>query len=121
MVNRLLQAPHNSLLKYPVILLALILVQCGESPDKQANVAPTMASAPVPPDLPPPPGLVEDGAAWETLAEGYIYSEGPAADDEGSVYYAEVVFMHLYKIEAEGQVSQLDTETEMTMGLVMGP
>ncbi len=40
---------------------------------------------------------------------------------QGNVYYAEVVFNHIYKVGPDGTVSQVDTDTEMTMGLVMGP
>jgi gluconolactonase len=109
------------LLKFISILLALLLIQCGQSPEDSLQQTPTMAAAPVAPDLPPPPGLVAEGAQWETLAEGYIYSEGPAADSDGNVFYAEAVFMHLYKVDAEGRVTQFDANTEMTMGLVMGP
>ncbi|MGI9289715.1 MAG: hypothetical protein ACR2QG_00400, partial [Gammaproteobacteria bacterium] len=85
-------------MKWAAILPALLLIHCGQSPDEAVEVSPTMASAPLPPEVPPPPGLVAEGAVWETLAEGYIYSEGPAADDRGNVYYAEAVYMHLYRI-----------------------
>ena len=108
-------------MKYLLILLALLLIQCGQPSEETVQQAPTMNTAPVAPDLPPPPGLLADGAHWETLAEGYIYSEGPAADTSGNVFYAEAVFMHLYKVDAAGEVSQFDVNTEMTMGLVMGP
>ncbi len=100
------------------LLLLLALIQCGQSPD--SVLTPTMNQAPTAPDLPPPEGIVATGAEWETLAQGYVYSEGPAADADGNVYYAEVTWNHLYKVDAAGKVVLVDEDTAMTMGLVMG-
>jgi len=80
-----------------------------------------MNVAPTPPDLPPPEGLLAEGAAWETLAEGYLFSEGPAAAADGTVYYAEPIFGHVYKIAPDGVITKIDEQSQHTMGLVMGP
>ena len=104
--------------KYFVIaLVALLVAACGDAPTPQQAVP---RNPPPPPDLPPPPGLVAEGAEWERLASGYTFSEGPAAALDGTVYYAEPIFAHLYKISEAGEITQLDRETQMTMGLVMG-
>jgi gluconolactonase len=86
-----------------------------------ADQAPAARKAPAAPDLPPPPGLVAAGAQWETLADGYVYTDSPAGDPSGDVYYAEPIFKHLYKVDAAGNVTLVSKDTEMTMGLVMGP
>jgi gluconolactonase len=106
------------------LLLSLLLVQCGQSPDAPltaADQAPNARRAPVAPDLPPPEGIVVSGAVWETLAEGYIYTDGPAADSEGNVFFAEVVSNRLLQINSVGELATVDDATTMTMGLVIGP
>jgi gluconolactonase len=104
------------------LLLALMLVNCGQPPETtMADQAPDARSAPAAPDLPPPAGLVAAGAEWETLFSGYVYSEGPAADANGNVYYAEVTRNHLYVIDVAGDIRLFDENTAMTMGLVTGP
>ena len=87
------------------VLFALMLINCGQSPETtMADQVPDARSAPAAPDLPPPDGLVAPGAEWETLFSGYVYSEGPAADANGNVYYAEVTWNHLYVIDMEGEI-----------------
>jgi sugar lactone lactonase YvrE len=105
-----------------VVVLALVaLVQCGQSPDStMADQLPAARQAPAAPDLPPPEGLVAEGAEWETLFSGYVYSEGPAGDAAGNVYYAEVTWNHIYVIDPAGDIRLFDENTAMTMGLVMG-
>jgi len=86
-----------------------------------ADQAPNSRRAPVAPDLPPPEGIVVSGAVWETLAEGYVYTDGPAADNAGNVFFAEVVSNRLLQINSAGEVATVDEATAMTMGLVIGP
>jgi sugar lactone lactonase YvrE len=81
---------------------------------------PTMREAPAGPNLPPPEGLVADGAEWETVAEGYVFTDAPTADSEGNVFYAEPIFNHLYRISPAGEIVKIDENTQMTMGLIMG-
>ena len=106
---------------YKIILilsLALLLIQCGKSPDP--DQPPNVHQEAVSPDHPAPEGFVAAGAEWETLVQGYVYSDSPAADATGNVYYTEVTFNHLYKLDTAGEVSLPDEDTAMTMGLVMG-
>jgi gluconolactonase len=106
------------------VLLSLQLVQCGQSPDTfetMADQAPNARRAPEAPDLAPPEGIVVNGATWETLADGYVYTDGPAADSKGNVFFAEVVSNRLLQINSAGEVATVDETTAMTMGLVIGP
>jgi gluconolactonase len=105
------------------LLLALLLIQCGRSdaPVTMADQAPNARRAPVAPDLPPPEGIIVNGATWEPLASGYIYTDGPAADSEGNVFFADVVANRLLQINSAGEVTAIDEATAMTLGLVIGP
>jgi len=85
-----------------------------------ADLAPDQRSAPSAPEVPPPPGLVADDADWELVAEGYAYTDGPAADTTGAVYFAEPIFGHLYKAAPNGEVTKVVEQTKHAMGLVMG-
>jgi gluconolactonase len=104
----------------------LLLINCGQAPDSgtqgsMVDQPPNDRQAPAAPDLPPPPGLLAEGASWETLFEGYVYSDGPAADAIGNVYFAEVTFNHIYMVDPAGEITLEDEDTAMTMGLVVGP
>ena len=50
------------------------------------------------------------------MFEGYVYSDGPAADAIGNVYFAEVTWNHLYKVDSSGVITLEDEDTAMTMG-----
>ena len=59
-------------------------------------------------------------SSWEILAEGYVYTDSPAADAAGNVYFAEVIYNKIFRVSADGQLDVIDEDTAMTMGLAMG-
>ena len=63
---------------------------------------------------------MQDAAEWELLTRGYIYSDSPVALPDDSVLFAAPIQNMVYRIDAAGEVSSFDTETEHTMGLVKG-
>lgn len=63
-----------------------------------------------------------DGQGWEVVAEGYQFTDGPAVDSEGNVYFTDVPNHKIMKIEhATGQVSTFSEGEGGTSGLMFGP
>lgn len=100
-------------------MVSALLAACQDAA-APANTA-TQKSAPAGAETRPPEGLVAQGAVWEKVADGYVYTDAPVGDPDGNVYYAEPIINQLFKVDDSGGITQLDTNTEHTMGLVMGP
>lgn len=63
-----------------------------------------------------------DGQGWELVADGFQFTEGPAADDAGNVYFTDVRSSKIYRIDAvTGKVSEFVAESDRTNGLMFGP
>jgi sugar lactone lactonase YvrE len=71
-------------------------------------------------DMPLTQVLIE-GEGWELLAEGYDFTEGPAVDADGNVFFTDVPNSKIYKINTAGKVSLFAEETARTNGLMFGP
>ncbi len=72
-------------------------------------------------DMPLTQVLIE-GEDWQLVGQGYEFTEGPAADAHGNVYFTDVRANRIYRIDAETQqVSLFAEETAGTNGLVFGP
>ena len=66
-------------------------------------------------------GVLLDGEGWELVADGFKFTEGPAADAAGNVFFTDVPASKIYKIDAAGAVSLFAENTERTNGLMFGP
>lgn len=62
-----------------------------------------------------------DGKGWELVAEGYKFTEGPAVDADGNVFFTDVPESKIYKIDTSGKVTLLADQTARTNGLMFGP
>ncbi|MSR59318.1 MAG: SMP-30/gluconolactonase/LRE family protein [Planctomycetaceae bacterium] len=62
-----------------------------------------------------------DGENWQLVADGYQFTEGPAVDQEGQVYFSDIPASRIYKIDLEGKVSLFADATANTNGLMFGP
>jgi len=71
-------------------------------------------------DMPLSDILIE-GEAWELVAEGYKFTEGPAVDAAGNVFFTDVPSSKIYKIALNGTVSPFVEESHRTSGLIFGP
>ena len=58
---------------------------------------------------------------WQLLGEGYKFTEGPAADAHGNVYFTDVPESRIYKIDTDGKVTLFAKDTAKTNGLMFGP
>ncbi len=61
------------------------------------------------------------GEDWEMVAEGYRFTEGPAVNPYGEIFFTDIPNNRIYKIDAEGTVSLFAEETGGANGLMFGP
>jgi sugar lactone lactonase YvrE len=62
-----------------------------------------------------------DGEGWRLVGEGYKFTEGPAADAEGQVYFTDIPNNRIYKIGLDDKISLFAENTAGTNGLMIGP
>lgn len=63
-----------------------------------------------------------DGEGWEEVARGYKFTEGPAVDSQGNVFFTDIPNNRIHKIDvASGKVSIFVENTGGANGLMFGP
>jgi sugar lactone lactonase YvrE len=62
-----------------------------------------------------------DGEGWRLVGEGYKFTEGPAVDADGHVYFTDIPNNRIYEIELDDKVSLFAENTAGTNGLMFGP
>ena len=90
------------------VLIVCLLVLCGSA---------SLATAQ---DMPLSQVLI-DGEGWQLLSEGHGFTEGPAADKEGKVFFTDIPNNRIHKIALDGKVSVFAENTAKTNGLMFGP
>ncbi len=94
--------------------LICLLLGCEDAPPPAALMAV--------PDLPAPPAdIVTNEADWETVVTGYVYSDAPAVDSRGDIYYAANTQNRIFHLDAADRINLFDDNTALTMGLMFGP
>ncbi len=58
------------------------------------------------------------GEDWELLGEGYTYTEGPAVNGEGEVFFSDVPSSRIYRIGLDGKITLFADNTERANGLM---
>lgn len=71
-------------------------------------------------DMPLSQVLIE-GESWELVSEGHGFTEGPAVDAKGQIYFTDVKRSKIYKIDTQGEVSLFVDNSARTNGLMFGP
>ena len=66
-------------------------------------------------------GVLIDGQGWELVADGLKFTEGPAVDSQGQVFFTDVPENKIYKIDLEGEVTLFVQQSQGTNGLMFGP
>ena len=65
--------------------------------------------------------ITDPSSDWELVGEGYGFTEGPAVDKNGNVFFADVANNRIYKVDAAtGKVSLFRESTGGTSGLMFG-
>ncbi len=64
--------------------------------------------------------VLVDGEDWQLVSEGHKFTEGPATDAKGNVYFTDVPESKIFKINQAGEVSLFAKDTAHTNGLMFG-
>ncbi len=64
--------------------------------------------------------IMIDGESWELVAEGYQFTEGPAVNDAGEVFFTDVPASKIYKVDLQGKVTLFSDQANKTAGLMFG-
>jgi gluconolactonase len=65
--------------------------------------------------------VVDPASSWELVGEDYGFTEGPAVDREGNVYFADVKGNRIYKVDARtGKPAMFREDTGGASGLMFG-
>jgi sugar lactone lactonase YvrE/enterochelin esterase-like enzyme len=61
------------------------------------------------------------GEGWQLVGEGYRFTEGPAANAKGEVFFNDIPASKGYKIGLDGKVSEFVADTKRANGQAFGP
>lgn len=82
---------------------------------------PRPINTPVRPSKQPVMGILIPGEGWQQVGGTYGFTEGPAADREGNVYFTDIPNNKIYRIDADANVTQFADDTGGANGLMFGP
>jgi sugar lactone lactonase YvrE len=66
-------------------------------------------------------GVLIDGEGWQLVSQGHRFTEGPAADADGRVYFTDVPESNIFRVDLDGTVTLFAQNTANTNGLMFGP
>src|SRR5207237_1755415 len=61
------------------------------------------------------------GEGWRLVGEGYRFTEGPAANAKGEVFFNDIPNSKAYKIGLDVKVSEFASDTKRANGQAFGP
>lgn len=65
--------------------------------------------------------ILIDGEKWELVAEGFKFTEGPAADRSGRLYFSDVPNNKIYRLNDKGEPEVFVANSRGSNGLAFGP
>ena len=65
--------------------------------------------------------ILQPDEGWTLVAEGYRFTEGPAANEKGEVFFNDIPNSKAYKIDLDGKVSPWASDTDQANGQAFGP
>jgi sugar lactone lactonase YvrE len=65
--------------------------------------------------------ILIDGEGWQLVAEGFAFTEGPAVDLEGRLYFTDVFRSKIYRLNDQGKAEVFVDQSFGTNGLMFGP
>ena len=65
--------------------------------------------------------ILIDGQDWELVAEGFAFTEGPAVDLKGNLYFTDVFRSKIYRLNEQGKAEVFVDQSFGTNGLMFGP
>ncbi len=65
--------------------------------------------------------IIDPASSWELVGDGYGFTEGPAVDRDGNVFFCDVAKSRIYKVDARtGKVDVFRENTGGASGLMFG-
>ncbi len=61
------------------------------------------------------------GEDWKLAGEGYKFTEGPAANENGNVFFNDIPSSKTYKIRCDGKLSEFLADSKKANGQAFGP
>lgn len=65
--------------------------------------------------------FLEDGKGWELVSEGHEFTEGPALNAAGDLFFTDIPRSQILKVAADGTKSVFAKDTGRANGLAFGP
>ena len=65
--------------------------------------------------------ITQPGANWELVSDGYRFTEGPAVNKTGEVFFTDIPNNRVHKIGLDGKVTVWREDTGGANGLMFGP
>ncbi|MEX1094676.1 MAG: SMP-30/gluconolactonase/LRE family protein [Planctomycetales bacterium] len=65
--------------------------------------------------------IVPPDSKWELVGEEYKFTEGPAVDRQGNVFFSDPSSSRIWKAAVDGKVTLFAEDTAQTNGLMFGP
>jgi sugar lactone lactonase YvrE/enterochelin esterase-like enzyme len=65
--------------------------------------------------------ILDPASEWELLSQGHKFTEGPAVDRDGNVYFTDIPNNRIHKITVDGKVSVFKENSGAANGLMFGP
>ena len=65
--------------------------------------------------------LLIPGEAWQLVSGGYKFTEGPAANAKGEVFFNDIPNSKTYRIGLDGEVNEFVAESQRANGQAFGP
>ena len=65
--------------------------------------------------------VLDPAEDWEVVSEGHRFTEGPAVDRDGNVFFTDIPNNRIHKIDPAGNVTVFKEDTGRANGLMFGP
>jgi sugar lactone lactonase YvrE/enterochelin esterase-like enzyme len=65
--------------------------------------------------------ILDPDSEWETVSSGHRFTEGPAVDKDGRIYFTDIPANRIYRVELDGRVSIFREDSGAANGLMFGP
>ncbi|HSU67423.1 MAG TPA: SMP-30/gluconolactonase/LRE family protein [Tepidisphaeraceae bacterium] len=65
--------------------------------------------------------ILDPAAEWEQVGDTFGFTEGPASDGKGNVYFTDIPHEKIYKADEKNKVTQFAEDTGGGNGLMFGP
>ena len=64
--------------------------------------------------------VLTEESRWELVSQGHGFTEGPAVDREGNLFFSDLNESKIYRVDHEGKVTLFASNTAKTNGLMFG-